>query len=75
MEVKIGVKGSARELVVETEASPDDVAAAVRAAAADPQTVLELTDTKGRRVLVPGEKLSYVEIGEQEARRVGFGAM
>jgi hypothetical protein len=75
VEVKIGVKGSARELVVETEASPDDVAAAVRAAAADPQTVLELTDTKGRRVLVPGEKLSYVEIGEQEARRVGFGAM
>ncbi|HVQ89108.1 MAG TPA: DUF3107 domain-containing protein [Actinomycetes bacterium] len=75
MEVKIGIKGAARELVLDTDLSPDDVADAVRACAADSQGLLELVDSKGRRVLVPSDKVAYVEIGEQEARRVGFGAM
>ena len=29
---------------------------------------------KGRRVLVPVDKLTYIEIAEAEGRRVGFGA-
>jgi hypothetical protein len=37
--------------------------------------VLTLTDEKGRRILVPADKVAYVEIGEMEARRVGFGTM
>ena len=36
MEVKVGVKGVARELVVETDLTPDDVSSMVRACAADP---------------------------------------
>jgi len=36
--------------------------------------VLTLVDDKGRRVLVPAEKLAYVEIAESETRRVGFGS-
>jgi len=75
MEVKIGVNGAPRELVIESELSADDVAAAVRAAVADAGAVLELTDSRGRRVLVPADKVAFVELGEQEARRVGFGAM
>ena len=75
MEVKVGVKGVARELVVETEVSADEVAALVATCASDETAVFDLADSKGRRVLVPSDKLAYVEIGEQEARRVGFGAM
>ena len=75
MEVTIGIKGAPRELKLETDLSPDDVAAAVRACAAEPTSLLELTDTKGRRILVPADKVAYVELGEQESRRVGFGAM
>jgi hypothetical protein len=75
MEVKVGVKGVARELVVETELTPDDVSSMVKACATDPAVLFDLTDSRGRRVLVPADKLAYVEIGEQEARRVGFGAM
>jgi Protein of unknown function (DUF3107) len=75
MEVKVGVKGVARELVVETDLTPDDVTAIVKACAADSSAIFDLADSKGRRVLVPSDKLAYVEIGEQEARRVGFGAM
>ena len=71
MEVKIGVKGAPRELVVETESSADEVAAALRAVISD-EAVLELTDVKGRRVLVPAEHIAFVELGEPEQRRVGF---
>ena len=37
--------------------------------------MLTLVDEKGRRVLVPADKLAYVEIAEAEQRRVGFGAL
>ncbi len=75
MEVKIGVKGANRELVVETAASADDVAAAVRAALTDDAGLLVLSDDKGRQVMVPAEKVAYVELGESETRKVGFGAL
>ena len=75
MEVKIGVKGANRELVVETAASADDVAAAVRAALTDDAGLLVLSDDKGRQVMVPADKVAYVELGESESRKVGFGAL
>ena len=34
--------------------------------------VLALTDSKGRRVLVPGERIAYIEIGTGTAGHVGF---
>ena len=34
---------------------------------------LRLKDDKGRLIIVPGNALGYVEIGAEEARRVGFG--
>jgi len=75
VEVKIGVKGANRELVVETAASADDVAAAVRAALTDDAGLLVLSDDKGRQVMVPADKVAYVELGESESRKVGFGAL
>jgi hypothetical protein len=75
VEVKIGVKGANRELVVETAASADEVAAAVRAALTDSGGLLVLSDDKGRQVMVPSDKLAYVELGESETRKVGFGAL
>ena len=73
MEVKIGVQFAPRELTVESTQSPEEVAALVSSALAD-GGVLTLVDDKGRRVLVPAEKLAYVEIAESETRRVGFGS-
>ena len=75
MEVKIGVQFAQRELVLESAQSPDEVAAAVAEALKDSDNVLSLVDEKGRRVLVPAAKLSYVEIAEGEQRRVGFGSL
>jgi hypothetical protein len=36
--------------------------------------LLSLVDEKGRVVVVPADKLAYVEIAEAESRRVGFAA-
>lgn len=74
MEVKIGVQFATRELVLESAQSPDEVAEAVAHALKADLGVLTLVDEKGRRVLVPADKLAYVEIAESETRRVGFGA-
>ena len=74
MEVKIGVQQAPRELVLESAQGADEVAETV-AAALKAGGVLTLADEKGRRVVVPVEKLAYVEIGEPESRRVGFGAL
>ena len=75
MEVRIGVKGAARELIIESAQSADEIQQAVEAALVKGEPIVTLLDEKGRRVLVPVEKLAYVEIGESLERRVGFGAM
>lgn len=71
MEVKIGIQSAPRELVVETESEADDLEAALKAAVAD-NGVLVLTAVKGGRVLVPADKIAYLEFGGTEPRRVGF---
>ncbi|MFC6556336.1 DUF3107 domain-containing protein [Nonomuraea cavernae] len=73
MEVKIGVRSVHRELVVETDLSAEQVEEEIRNSLAVDRGVFTLTDTKGRRVLVPVASLGFVEIGEDESRPVGFG--
>jgi len=75
VEVKIGVQHAARELVLESTQSPQEVEKAVADALKADLGVLSLVDEKGRRILVPADKLAYVEIAENEQRRVGFGAL
>lgn len=75
MEIKVGVKGAPRELVVDSSQSAEEVAALVDAAVTAGTGVLRLEDTRGRQVLVPVDKLAYIEIGEPETRHVGFGAL
>jgi Protein of unknown function (DUF3107) len=75
VEVKIGVQHASRELVLESEQSPAEVEQAVAEALSGKSNILTLVDDKGRRVLVPADRLAYVEIGEESGRRVGFGAL
>jgi hypothetical protein len=75
VEVKIGVQFATRELSLESAQSADEVVKAVSEALRADLGVLTLVDDKGRRVLVPADKLAYVEIAETEQRRVGFGAL
>lgn len=74
MEVKIGVSDSPRELVFNSADSPEVVEHEIKTALAD-SAVLILNDDKGRRFLVQTSKISYVEIGAADVRRVGFGVV
>jgi Protein of unknown function (DUF3107) len=69
VEVKIGIQHAPRELVLESEQSPAEVEAAVTEALNGKSGLLQLVDEKGRRVLVPADKLAYIEIGEESSRR------
>jgi 3-hydroxyacyl-CoA dehydrogenase len=72
VEVKIGVQRTPREIVLESTQTPEEVEAAVRDALKDPGGVLALVDEKGRKVVVPGALVAYVEIADADHRRVGF---
>lgn len=73
MEVKIGVQQAAREVVLESPQTPEEVVALV-SAAVENGTPLILGDDKGRTVVVPGDKIAYVEVGAGERGRLGFSA-
>ncbi|MCS0634413.1 DUF3107 domain-containing protein [Streptomyces sp. LP05-1] len=75
MEVKIGVQHAPREIVLESGQSAEEVESMVAQALSGTSKLLSLTDEKGRKVLVPADRIAYVEIGEPAARRVGFGAL
>ena len=72
MEVKIGVQSITREIVVETPSSPEDVERSLLTAMKD-GGMFSLRDEKGGRVLIPADKIGYVEINGSEQRRIGFG--
>ncbi len=75
MEVKIGVQHASREIVVDSDLSHDKIIESVRSALTDDDGVFVLADAKGRTVMIPVEKLAYVEVGEETARKVGFGSL
>ncbi len=75
VEVRIGVVHTPKELAIELE-SVDDVINAIEQAVKDGVSMIWLTDTKGRRVGVPLDKLAYVEVDAEEgSKRVGFGRL
>ncbi|GAA3028061.1 MULTISPECIES: DUF3107 domain-containing protein [Streptosporangium] len=73
MEIKIGVRSVHRELVVETDLTAEQVENELSAALASSGGVFTITDVNGRKVIVPVASLGFIEIGEEEARPVGFG--
>ena len=74
MEVKIGIQSVPRELIVETNTAAEDIERDLSAALEKGgQSVFALSVAKGGRILVPADKIAYVEFVGAEARRVGFG--
>lgn len=72
MEIRIGIVHSSREITLDSEDSTEVLEEAVRKALAD-QTPLVLADRRQRQVLVPVDKLAYIEFGGPVDRKVGFG--
>ena len=71
MEVKIGVQHAPRELVFDSQESQEQVEQQVSEAISQ-GSPLSLTDAKGRRILVPADRIAYVEIGGGVSGSVGF---
>jgi hypothetical protein len=74
VEIKIGIQHVAREVSVDSVESSEAIEQAVKDALGK-GGVLELADEKGRKIIVPADKIAYIEIGEPTGRRVGFGAI
>ena len=75
MEVKIGIQSIPRELVVDTDATVEEIERDLSAAlsAPDGPAIFALTTQKGGRVLIPADKIAFIEFGSDQSRRVGFG--
>jgi hypothetical protein len=73
-EVRIAVANVSSDLAFESPATPAEISAAVSAAIST-GTPLVLKDVRGRTIMVPADRIGFVEIGEQTERRVGFGSL
>jgi hypothetical protein len=73
VEIKVGVVDTPREITVESDETAEAITKAV-SSSIDKGTLLSLTDSRGRTVLVPSAKIAYVEIGPAASRKVGFGS-
>ena len=74
MEVKIGIQSIPRELVLETNASAEEVERSLAKALAD-GGLFVLPDDKDGKIMVPADKIGYMEFSGVEQRRVGFGSL
>jgi hypothetical protein len=72
LEVKIGIQSAPRELIVETETEADELERALSAALSD-GGIFAIRVEKNGKILVPADKIAYVELGSSEPRRIGFG--
>ena len=74
MEVKIGIQSIPRELMLETNASPEEIERSLAKALSD-GGLFVLPDDKDGKIIVPADKIGYVEFSGVEQRRVGFGSL
>ncbi len=73
MEVKIGIQSVPRELIVETDTPADEIERELAEALRIDGALFGLAAEKGGKVLIPADKIAYIEFSGNEQRRVGFG--
>lgn len=74
MDIELGIQNVARPVNFSTDESADNVSQAIAQAVAD-NTTIDLTDDKGRRIIVPTKALGYAIIGSETKHAVGFGTL
>ena len=72
MEIRIGVQHVNREVVLESNEALAAVQKAIDRALDSAERILTLTDEKGRTVIIPADKIAFIEIGAQDSGSVGF---
>jgi hypothetical protein len=74
VEIKVGIQHVNREIVVDAAESAKDIESSLAGALRDGK-LFALTDERGRKVLIPADRIAYLDIGEENARHVGFGSV
>ncbi|EPD26100.1 DUF3107 domain-containing protein [Actinotignum sanguinis] len=73
MEIVIGFRETTRDLILETDASVEELRTLVDASLGGEGKPLRIIAKKNREVTIPADAIAFVEIREQDTRRVGFG--
>lgn len=72
MEIFIGIRDNTRQLALDVDMSESELVSKVNEALVSANGLLDLTGSKGQRLLVPTRALGYVQIASKNERRVGF---
>ena len=62
MDIELGIQNVSRSVNFSTDESADNA-------------TIDLTDDKGRRIIVPAKALGYAIIGSETKHAVGFGTL
>jgi hypothetical protein len=74
VDIRIGIANSPRELNIESSQTSAEVEQIVASALESDSKFIKLSDEKGKLYIVPVASFSYLEMGGEESRRVGFFA-
>lgn len=74
MDIRIGIANSPREIAFESSQTAEQVQKIIADALENDAKFVTLADDKGKIYVVPSVSLSYVEIGSESSRRIGFVA-
>lgn len=74
VDIRIGIANSPREISFESSQTSAEVEKVVADALGSDAKFVKLVDGAGSVFLVPTASLSYLEIGSEKSRRVGFVA-
>ena len=74
MDIRIGIANSPREISFESAQTAAEVEKVVSDALEADAKFIKLVDDKGRVYIVPTASFSYLEVGTDTSRRVGFVA-
>ena len=72
MEILIGIRGNKNLLGLDVDMSENELMAKLNEVLPSAHGVLDLTDTKGQRTLVPAHAIGFVQIPAETKRHVGF---
>jgi hypothetical protein len=74
VDIRIGIANSPREISFESAQTAAEVEKVVSTALDTDAKFIKLVDDKGRVYIVPTASFSYLEVGTDTSRRVGFVA-
>jgi Protein of unknown function (DUF3107) len=74
VEIKVGILNVNREVIIESTSTSAEVEKDFAKALKD-GGLFSVTDERGRKVLIPAAQVGYLDLGQENARHVGFGSV